>query len=66
MLLAASGTPLNVHDQVQAVKAHLAGKKIAVLKPAMINSTQSFSATAMPPSVDVVSLAYSNGVPIQA
>ena len=64
MLLAASGTPLNVHDQIQAVRMQLTGKRNQVrvsTAPATFQNT-----TVLPPPADMVSLAWSNGVPVQA
>lgn len=68
MLLAASGTPLNVHDQIQAVRAQLSGysKKMPVKPAALTPTTMPMTTALLPPPADVVSLAWSNGVPIKA
>ena len=62
MLLAASGTPLNVHDQIQAVRSQLSGgsTKAAALTPILPMAT-----AVLPPPADVVSLAWSNGIPVK-
>ena len=66
MLLAASGTLFNVHDQLQAVRMQLAGRRKQ--QTAKLVSTASVFQTAphIPASTDYVSLAFNNGVPIQA
>jgi hypothetical protein len=63
MLLAASGSPLNVQDQVQAVRAQLAGNKTRqTAKPTVLLP----SSLTSPPPADMVTLAWSNGVPVQS
>jgi hypothetical protein len=65
MILAASGTPLNVHDQVQAIRAQLTGatkdKTVVALQTPLFQNK-----TVVPPPADIVSLAWSNGAPVQA
>ena len=65
MLLAAAGTPFNVHDQLQAIKTQLAdhNKKDSVRA---LQSPMFHMSTAKPPPADIVSLAWANGVPVQA
>lgn len=60
MLLAASGSPLNVHDQIQAIRTQLAGKTAnsTVLTPTLPR------VSTIPPPADMVSLAWNSGVPI--
>ena len=62
MLLAASGTPLNMRDQIQAVRMQLAGNAKPLAKAAMPATFQ--NTTLLPPPADDVSLAWSNGHPV--
>ena len=67
MLLAASGSPLNVHEQIQAIRLQLSGKsKGQNTKPAVLQMSTFQQVSAVPPPADQVSLAWSNGVPLTA
>lgn len=50
MVLAASGTPLDLHDQIQAVRAQFAGKWHELVQPMILDSKQSGSIMPAMPS----------------
>lgn len=69
MLLAASGTGLDLHGQIEIIRMQLLGsaKGRSIAKAAALTPATTFQSNAIisPPPADVVSLAWSNGAPMQ-
>ena len=63
MLLAASGSPFDPHQQLALVTALLSNRKEGTLNTTKVMSVQS---KVVPPPADVVSLAWSNGLPVHS
>lgn len=63
MLLAASGSQFDPHQQLALVRSMFSGKKHSTLSTTTVKSIQS---TPVPPPADVVSLAWANGVHVHS
>ena len=60
MLLAASGSPFDPHQQLALVTALFSNRKLNTTK------VMSIQPKATPPPADVVSLAWNNGLPVHS
>lgn len=64
MILAASGTPLDVGNQIQAIRSQLIGRGGG--RGVVAFQTPTLQHNAAPPPADTVSLAWSNGALVQS